>query len=468
MKIRMRLTLWYFSITFLILLIFSGGIYWSMRHLLFRTLDQELRNIVDAIQSSYNPKIKKFEIIEKINPFTEYYVIIYNVSGEPSYQSPISQHISLDIPLSNRHVQLEKTLERVVHRSTRWLHPDKKGEIVFRGINRKIFYKNQQIGWVTVALSIEEIEESIAQLIKVTLFSMFIAIFIIAAGAYILTRKALFPVEVMTRRANQISHSNLNQRIEVVHPNDELGQLAATLNDLLNRLERAFTSQQGFLQDSAHELKTPLSILRAHWESELNNPAVSDEMKEKLIHDIETISRLTHLINNLLLLSQTEDIRSSFVFETISLDTLLKDVFEDATTLAELKEQEILLLNMPDVKVQGDRMRLYQLFFNILENAIKYTDKKGKIILSLALQNEKAIIKIQDNGPGIPIQDLPHIFDRFYRVKKDRSRKTGGSGLGLAICKIIAESHDGKIEAESEVGKGSVFSVTLPTNNQSA
>ncbi len=472
MKIRLRLSLWYFTVTLLILLIFSAGIYTSMQRLLFHALDKELRIVVDSIQSSYDPSTKKFKIIEKqvekIDPFSEYYVIIYNVSGEAIYKSPLSQNISLDIPLSDRHVQFEETLKRIVHKSNRWLHPDKNGDITFHSINRKIYYQNQQIGWVTVALSIEGINESMAQLIKVIFLSILIVLSVIAAGGFILTRKTLFPIEVMTRKANQISHSNLNQRIEIVHPNDELGELAATLNDLLNRLEQAFESQQGFLQDSAHELKTPLSILRAHWESELNNPAVSNEMKEKMIHDIETITRLTHLLNNLLLLSQTEDIRSNFVFEPISLDALLKDVFEDAMTLAELKEQEIRLLKLPKVKVKGDRMRLYQLFFNIVENAIKYTTNGGKITISLSMQNEKAIIKIRDNGPGISTQDLPHIFDRFYRVQKDRARKTGGSGLGLAICKIIAESHDGKIEAESQFGKGSQFIITLPTINQSA
>jgi len=472
MKIRLRLTLWYFAVTMLILLIFSAGIYLSMQHLLFRALDKELRIVVDSIQSSYDPSTKKFKIFEKeveeIDPFTEYYVIIYNVSGEPIYKSPLSQNISLDIPLSNRHVQIGETLKRIVHKSNRWLHPDKGGELGFHGISRKIYYQNRQIGWVTVALSIEGVRKSMAQLIKVILVLILIALLVIAASGYILTHKALYPVEVITQRANQISHSNLNQRIEVVHPNDELGELTKTLNDLLNRLEQAFESQQGFLQDAAHELKTPLSILRAHWESELNNPAVSNEMKEKMIHDIETITRLTHLLNNLLLLSQTEDIRANFSFEPISLDKLLDDVFEDAETLAELKEQKIELQNLAGVVVKGDRIRLYQLFFNVIENAIKYTAKGGKIMISLSLENRNAVVKVQDNGPGISPQDLPHIFDRFYRVKKDRARKTGGSGLGLAICKIIAESHNGEIKAESTVGAGSVFRVTLPTINQSA
>ena len=471
MKIRLRLTLWYFAVTMLILLIFSAGIYLSMQHLLFRALDKELRIVVDSIQSSYDPSTKKFKIFEKeveeIDPFTEYYVIIYNVSGEPIYKSPLSQNISLDIPLSNRHVQIGETLKRIVHKSNRWLHPDKGGELGFHGISRKIYYQNRQIGWVTVALSIEGVRKSMAQLIKVILVLILIALLVIAASGYILTHKALYPVEVITQRANQISHSNLNQRIEVVHPNDELGELTKTLNDLLNRLEQAFESQQGFLQDAAHELKTPLSILRAHWESELNNPAVSNEMKEKMIHDIETITRLTHLLNNLLLLSQTEDIRANFSFESVSLNTLLQDVFEDAETLAELKEQKIELQNLAEVVVKGDRIRLYQLFFNVIENAVKYTRQGGRIKISLTLENETAIVQVEDNGPGISPQDLPYIFDRFYRVKKDRARKTGGSGLGLAICKMIVESHDGKIKVESEIGTGSVFSITLPGSRQS-
>jgi signal transduction histidine kinase len=235
------------------------------------------------------------------------------------------------------------------------------------------------------------------------------------------------------------------------------------LNNLLDRLQRAFTAQQQFLADAAHELKTPLSVLRAHWESELNNENLSLDIKEKLVQDIETISRLSHLISNLLLLSKTEAVRSAFEIKTVQLDEIIGEVLSDAQILAEMKSQHIEVVDLQPVKILGDRIRLYQLFFNIMDNAIRYSDNSGRIWISLKTKDHWNVIEIRDNGPGIPQEDLPFIFDRFYRAQKDRARKTGGSGLGLSICQLIVHSHDGEIEVESEIGKGSIFRVKLPT-----
>jgi signal transduction histidine kinase len=285
---------------------------------------------------------------------------------------------------------------------------------------------------------------------------------LVGGGGYFLTRQMLNPIHKITEKADQISHSNLGERVTVHHKEDELGQLSIVLNNLLERLQKAFDSQQQFMADAAHELKTPLAILRAHWEGELNNPGLPLEMKEKLVGDIETISRLNHLINNLLMLTRTEAPDSNLDLVPLELDKLLREVISDADILARARNQEILIVEMSPAVTRGDRGRLYQLFFNLVDNAGKYTPEGGKIWVSLRLEDRWALAEIRDNGPGIPAEDLPHIFKRFYRVKKDRSRKTGGSGLGLAICQLIAESHKGSIEAESTIGAGSTFRVKLP------
>jgi len=296
-------------------------------------------------------------------------------------------------------------------------------------------------------------------LLKVLLATILLSIILLALASYLLTRKALHPVYIITKKANQISQNNLEERIQVPVENDELGQLSQVLNNLLDRLQKAFTTQQQFLADAAHELKTPLSVLRAHWESELNNEEISLEMKEKFVQDIETLSRLSHLINNLLLLSKTEAVRSTFDFQPVQLDDVLNEVLSDARVLADLKSQKIEVIDLRPVKINGDWMRLYQLFFNIIDNSIRYGSESGKIWISLKKDEHWNMVEIRDNGPGITADDLPHIFDRFYRAQKDRARKTGGSGLGLSISQLIAQSHDGKIEVESDVGKGSIFRV---------
>ena len=466
MKIRLRLTLWYFSVTFLLLIIFSLGIYFSMQHLLYRTLDRDLRIVAYSVSQSYDPEKDNFDVLaidtERVNPYLEYFLIVYDELGNPLYRSPIARQLKLGIPLTAHDDQLGKVVEIKLHKPVRWLHRDHKSDITFRGINSKIYYQGEHVGWVTVALPIGQTRDSMRHLLNIILICVGMALVFISASGYLLTRKALLPVQIITTKARQISETNLNQRIEGITTRDELGALADTLNDLLQRLQRAFESQRDFMEDAAHELKTPLSVLRAHWESELNNPALSIEMKEKLARDIETITRLTHLLNNLLLLSQTEDVRSNFVFEQLALDEVLESIVADARMLAEMKEQNLYLENILPVKIHGDRTRIYQLFFNIIDNAIKYTQPGGEIRISAREEDSQVVVEIRDNGPGIPRQHLPRIFDRFYRIQKDRARQTGGSGLGLAICKLIAESHHGTIEVESEEGKGTVFRIRLP------
>ncbi|MEJ2637243.1 MAG: ATP-binding protein, partial [Calditrichia bacterium] len=239
-------------------------------------------------------------------------------------------------------------------------------------------------------------------------------------------------------------------------------ELTRIMNNLVERLRKSFTGQQEFLAEAAHELKSPLAILRAHWEGELNNPDIPLAMKEKLVQDVETISRLSHLINNLLMLSKTGAMDWEKDFRPVRLDQVLDDVLADAEVMAELKSQELRIPELPEITVRGDQERLYQLYLNLIENAIKYTPEGGKVRISHAVEDNQFVIGIHDNGPGIPSQDLPRIFERFYRVRNGNMKKTSGSGLGLSICKLIAETHQGKIDVQSKEGEGSTFFVKLP------
>ena len=469
MKIRIRLTLWFFSITLLIILVFSLGTYFGMQRLLFEALDKELDVLASSIERSYDPFFNKFSELDFFhdneNLFLEYYLRVYDKNANPIYVAPLSTIISFDIPLSENKIEEGYTLKTKISQKIPFLNPDPAGEVTFRLICRQLFYHQQRVGWIIVGLSIERIEESMQNLLNVLLGTILVSILLLALTSYFLTRKALHPVNIITKKADQISQNNLEERIQVPVENDELGQLSQVLNNLLDRLQGAFMAQQQFLADAAHELKTPLSVLRAHWESELNNAELSIEIKEKLVQDIETISRLSHLINNLLLLSKTEALRSTFEFNLVQLDEIIDEVLSDARVLADMKAQYIEVVDLQPVKIRGDRMRLYQLFFNIMDNAIRYGSESGQIWISLRVSDNWNIVEIRDNGPGISPEDLPHIFDRFYRAQKDRARKTGGSGLGLSICQLIANSHDGEIEVESETGKGSVFRVKLPIMN---
>jgi len=178
--------------------------------------------------------------------------------------------------------------------------------------------------------------------------------------------------------------------------------------------------------------------------------------------DLETITRLNRVINSLLLLSEHESPESKLEMAELPLDKLLKEVVSNSQMLAEIKSQKIVFETMTPTLVRGDRDRLYRLIFNLLENAIKFTPPSGTVSVGLVNENDMAVLRVRDNGPGIPEEDIENVFNRFYRVGKDRSRRTGGSGLGLAICKMIAWTHGGSIHAKSTMGEGTEFVVRLP------
>ncbi|MBL1214600.1 MAG: HAMP domain-containing protein [Ignavibacteriae bacterium] len=466
MKIRYRLTLWYYAVTFTILIIFNIGLFYGVQHLLYMAFDKELNIVVDTIERSYSPADNNFnelnKIAESINLFTDYYLIIHNKLDEPIYSSSLAENINLEIDTPESPIEKRYTRHLKAAITNDSLMAKDDNEITFRVISRQLFYNNQVIGRATIGLPITKIEESLKKFLFVLLIALLGGLILIGIGGYYLTLKSLRPVDIITQRAKQISRSSLTERIKVENEHDELGQLSKVLNDLLTRLQNAFMSQQQFLTDAAHELKTPLSILRLHWENEINNTDLSIELKEKLVQDIETISRLNHLINNLLLLSKTEDVNTIFKFEELNLKNILQEVIADAEVLAELKEQKITIVDIVPVIIKGDKLRLYQLFFNLIDNAIKYSPVKESIFISLNIKENKAVVEIKDNGSGIPAEDIDNIFTRFYRVHKDRARKSGGSGLGLSIVKLIAESHGGYIEVSSILNKGSTFKVILP------
>ncbi len=470
MTLRFRLTFWYFIVSLTILLIFSFGTYLAMRHLLIRAIDQELFTITNSVALNYDPSTHTFRDFStdsyNLNRYLKkFFLIVYDSTGKSIYHSPLARKIGLDIPLSRENIAKEYTIEKRKEDIPTIDAPDftATGETVaFRAISRKLFTNSHQIGWATLAIPIADIESSLYQLTYILLAGIFLTVILIGLGSYILTHQSLLPINRITRQARKISHSKLGKRIPVIHPKDELGQLTIVLNDLFERLQKAFESQKDFLSGAAHELKTPLSIIRAHWEGELNNPDITGEMKEKMVQDIETVTRLSHLINNLILLSQTEAIEENFEFSPVQLDYVIKDVVTDCQVLADMKSQQLQIVEIPQTEVTGDKNRLYQLFFNIIDNAIKYTPEKGKIWIRGMIQDSWVITEVRDNGTGISRDDLPRIFDRFYRVQRDRARKTGGSGLGLSICKLIAEAHQGEITVESSSGNGTVFVIKLP------
>ena len=290
------------------------------------------------------------------------------------------------------------------------------------------------------------------------------AIAIVAAGlaAWFSSRQALHPLDNVTKTALQItSADDLSRRIPYTgSQNDEVGQLVAAFNQTLSRLENLFSTQRQFLADVGHELRTPLTVIKG-------NVGLMRKIKEFDEESLETIEdevdRLTRMVGDLLLLAQAESGKIPLAHEVVELDTLLLEALNQMQVLAR-DRVKLSLGTIDQVLVCGDRDRLKQVLVNLIGNSINYTPKGGEIMVGLGKVSERAQLTVSDNGPGIAAEDLPHIFERFYRGEKSRTRQKEGKGfgLGLSIAYWIVRNHGGRIEVNTTVGKGTTFCVWLP------
>lgn len=289
-----------------------------------------------------------------------------------------------------------------------------------------------------------------------------LAIVVITAGGWWLVRRALTPVEQITRAAERITQHNLSERLPVTQSGDELERLSISLNRMISRLDDAFQNSKRFVADASHELRTPLTILHGELENFSEDPQLDSDMRERAANMLEAVSHLSKIVEHLFTLSRLDAGEAQTHWSRFDLAELAKTTAEQMSLLAEDKGISILCDAKEPVSVEGDRVRLKQIIVNLLDNAIKYTPGKGGILLSVRAVNGHAVLEVEDNGIGIPPTALPHIFERFYRVDQSRSANSESTGLGLSIVKSICTAHGAEVEAASVLGSGSRFRVKLP------
>lgn len=291
-----------------------------------------------------------------------------------------------------------------------------------------------------------------------------------SAGGYWLASRATRPVQTITRTAQEISATDLHRRLHL-RQRDEIGELAATFDQMLDRLEAAFARQQQFTADASHELRTPLSIVTTEVERVLQRPHTAQEYVQALALIHQEHQRMARLVGDLLILARADQGQAVLKRECVDLSEIVLDVAEALSTLAKQHGIEIRLSSLDEQVVWGDRLYLTQLCRNLLENAIKYSAGVGKQVeIRLDRAPHQARLQVIDEGPGIEATHLPHLFERFYRVDQSRThslplaseRSPSGSGLGLSIARWIVSEHGGEIGVQSAPGTGSVFEVCLP------
>jgi heavy metal sensor kinase len=319
-------------------------------------------------------------------------------------------------------------------------------------------------GWLQIGLGLTDLHFTQRLLQIVFGISSVFAIAVAAIVGWLVTAQALEPLVTMADVATQItSTDDLSQRIPIAPGrSDEIGELVLNFNQTLVRLERLFNAQRRFLADVSHELRTPLTVIKGN----VGLMRMMREFDEESLTSIESeVDRLTRLVGDLLLMAQAETGRLPLMFEPVELDEIVFEVFEQMTVLSAGRHL-IKIEHLEPTLVTGDRDRLKQVFLNLGSNAIKFTPEGGRISLNLTVNEGWVQVDVRDHGPGIPKEELRHIFERFYRGDKsrNRSRDNAGFGLGLPIAYWIIRNHGGRIDVESEVETGTVFTVWLPVS----
>jgi two-component system, OmpR family, sensor kinase len=458
---RVKLTLYYLALLTAVLIFFSVAIYTYLARSLVTIIDDSLASTSRNIER----QMRQEEVYEDTYPpeHTEQMLVAPQVVQIISEDGTIT-----DEPIPDKTHQLPvdvAELRRVttdaVHFSTMKLVT---GEQLRVALQRTKDHDGQ-IFFIRIGQSLSPLQKARRQLIILLAIAGPAALLLGSYGGLLLANQALHPVDRLTRAAEEIEAGDLSKRVQVPAKMDELGRLAITFNRMIARLQAAFERQRQFTADASHELRTPLAVMRGDIEIALRRERKPEEYRSVLTSNLEETIRLSRLVEDLLMLARADAGQTLLQCEPLDLAELCAQVVEYLAPLAEVHEQQ-LRFTPPEttpLEVQGDAQRLKQMLLNLLDNALKYTPERGTIQLRLTRDEHEAVLSISDTGRGIPAEDLPHIFERFFRHSRSTSDKTvQGFGLGLSIVKWIVDSHGGKIIAESRPDHGTTFTVKLP------
>jgi heavy metal sensor kinase len=317
-----------------------------------------------------------------------------------------------------------------------------------------------------VGRSIEMEQAALSSLLRTTVAAGLALCLVALCGGWWLATRTLRPLDRMSAAASRISERDLTQRIDPAAVPTELGELAHTLNDAFDRLERAFVRQARFTADASHELRTPLSVIRAQAELALRKEREPEQYRAALRACLGAAKRMGAIVEGLLALARADAGEEEVRVSELAFDQVVDEAARQAHA-ANSDRQVALHCDLSPVRIRGDSTLLAQVVSNLVENAVRHNRPGGHVDVSLQRHNGSAVLHVDDDGPGIPLEALPHLFDRFYRVDEARSRERGGFGLGLAIARWIVEAHGGAIRAENRPESGTSFQVTLPVADSS-
>jgi heavy metal sensor kinase len=460
-SLRFRITAWYAGLLAGALLIFGVSVYLGLERYLYwnlqRTLGSDCRTIGTQLLTQHPFKRRDWletEINEAYAPEVNGHFIrvveegvgVLYVSGAPKDGAFDPSHVPLpkgDEKNRPRKVRLAGKQQLLID-TQQFTTPDGSKFVVESGV------PYQQIEVVLHGL-----------LVTFAIYMPFIISLAVVSG-YWLMRRSLQPVDEITKRAEGITSTNLSERLPVIRTGDELERLSVSLNRMIERLDQAFQHINRFSADASHELRTPLTILQLELEGIAQSHRLNPSLTDQIGSALEETHRMSHIVENLLAISRLDAGEVKMDKARLDLGHLAASTAEQMRLLA---EEKLILFRSnvaTNIHVEGDRSRLQQVIVNLVANAIKYTQEGGEVEVNVRADRGAAILEVSDNGAGISAHALPHVFERFYRADKARSRNSGGAGLGLAIVKAICTAHGAEIKVSSREGQGSRFTVELP------
>jgi heavy metal sensor kinase len=453
LNIRWRLTLWNTLGLAVMLLAFAALVYGMLRHALYEQLDRRLAGALGQLEedprTAAEPDKRVHYWIDEWKEHENLSAVVYGADGNVLERT--EQLAGDSVPPTPAVSGSERrTGDRAI--------PNLGRQRVLEGSLRL----GDRPSSIVIMAPLEDVDHELGELRTVLAMAVPIVLLLSGGLGYFLARKALAPMERLRRSTEEITAERLDRRVPVVNPWDELGRLTETFNAMIGRLERSFAEIRRFTADASHELRTPLTAIQTEAEVALAEPLDLAEHQQLLGSILEECGRLTRLTDQLLALAREDARAARQARERVDLAALVGEVAETMRPLADAKLLRLHVEANRATWVLGDAARLREVFFNLIDNGIKYTREGGEIELCVGQNGLEAVVTVRDTGIGIPAEHLPHVFDRFYRVDKARSRAEGGTGLGLSIAQSIAGAHGGRIELASTLGQGTTCTVRLP------
>jgi len=462
--VRGRLTLWYVSVLAIVLVAFSVGVYMLLSRALYARVDDGLRSTIEISTRSLSNDIEEGQskqsaarstVAELFNP--QQAIAVFDEGGTLLAENTSGEEFHARLPAMSAIPPGEVYLYTAPEEADR----DDYHRVAVRRVN----ISPSNIPYIIlVNQPLDPVEDELDLLRKILYYAVPLTLLVIGVGGWFLARQSLAPVVAMARSARQIGAESLDRQLPVSNPRDELGQLATTFNELLTRLSAAFAQQRRFMADASHELRTPLSVMNTAASVTLKKEhREEEEYREALQMMAEQTRRLSRIVKDMFILARADAGRYPLQKRTLYLNDLLEEVARAGSMLASDKGVTVELTNLPEAAFHGDEDLLRQMILNLTDNAVKFTPPGGVVRLGLTRQAHEYRLSVSDTGPGIPAEARPHLFERFYRADKSRSRsEDGGAGLGLAISRWIAQAHEGDLELADSTRTGATFVARLP------